>query len=339
MDSHAPLNKILIIGPAWVGDMVMAQSLLIALKARDPGSAIDVVAPAWTFPLLERMPQVRRAVALDLGHGELGLRARRRLGVALRAERYRWAIVLPNSYKSALVPWFARVPVRSGYVGELRYGLLNDARRLDKTRLYRMHDRYLALGLAQDTPLHDPPAPQLRARDTQARATSAALKLDRARAPVLALCPGAEYGPAKRWPAGHFAHVARAKLAQGWQVWLLGSAKDAEVTRKIKAGVADPRCVDLAGRTTLAQAIDLLSLADAVVSNDSGLMHVAAALNRPLVALFGSSDPRHTPPLGARAQALSLGLGCSPCFARDCPLGHTRCLHELPAERVLAALP
>ena len=155
--------------------------------------------------------------------------------------------------------------------------------------------------------------------------------------PILAICAGAEYGPAKRWPADHFTDVARARLAHGWDVWLFGSDRDASVTREIDR-LTDRRCLDLAGRTTLGEAIDLMSLAAGVVTNDSGLMHVAAALGRPLVAIYGSSDPSYTPPLGTNAEIVYLGLSCSPCFERECPLGHLRCLYDIAPDRVLAAL-
>lgn len=318
--------------------MVMAQSLFKLIKARSQHTLIDVIAPAWTLDLLARMPEVRRAVPLPLAHGQLALGARMRLGRELRDERYDQAIVLPNSWKSAVPVWAAKIPKRTGYVGEFRYGLLNDARILNKKKRWRMVDRFNALGIARHTPLPEAPAPRLQIDETAPAKALARLQLVRPTAPVLALCPGAEYGPAKRWPYAHFAEVAQHKLAQGWSVWLFGSQKDAEVTAKINA-LAQNRCVDLAGRTGLGEAIDLMSLATAIVTNDSGLMHVGAALERPLVAVFGSSDPTHTPPLSPAAQILYKGLACSPCFARECPLGHTHCLTELLPRQVLDALP
>lgn len=318
--------------------MVLAGSLFRLLKQRSPDSRLDVLAPEWTLPLLARMPEVDEAIPAPFQHGELALGGRLRLGRALRARQYDRAIVLPNSWKSAIVPFAARARRRTGYVGELRYGLLNDIRRLDEERLPRTVDRFAALGLEPGEPLpKGVPAPRLTADRGNARAALERLGRRPPTTPVLGLCPGAEYGPAKRWPVEYFAEVAAAKRADGWEVWLFGSDRDVAVTAEVQSRTGD-RCLDLGGKTTLAEAIDLLALTSAVVSNDSGLMHVAAALERPLVALFGSSDPRHTPPLGARAQVLYLGLSCSPCFQRECPYGHYRCLRELQPRSVLEML-
>lgn len=328
----------LVVGPNWVGDMVMAQSLFETLKRQHPDRAIDVLAPTWTRPLLARMPQVRNGIDLPLGHGQLGLAVRRELGRSLRERHYEQAIVLPGSWKSALIPWFARISQRTGYRGEWRYGLLNDIRPLDKTRLPMTVQRFVTLGLPHHALLPPPvPLPYLTIDPTQRANALLKLGLLRTDTPLLALCPGAEYGPAKRWPVEHYAAVARAKLAEGWQVWLFGSNKDQPVAAAIQAQLAG-QCTDLTGRTDLAQAIDLLSLAEAVVSNDSGLMHVAAALGRKLVAVYGSSDPGFTPPLHEPARIIWQGLACSPCFKRECPLGHLRCLREITPERVLQEL-
>lgn len=328
---------ILVVGPAWVGDMVMAQSLFITLSNRQPAPAVDVIAPEWSLPLLQRMPEVRRAIPLPVRHGELGLAKRWRLGRSLRGNRYQQAIVLPRSAKAALPAVAAGVPQRTGYRGEYRYGLLNDIRPLDRTTLYRTVDRFVALGHSVDAPQPPPiPQPTLAISEEGRRIARAALQLDTNDAPVLALCPGAEYGPSKRWPAEYFAEVARDHLEAGWQVWLFGSHKDQPITGAIAADA--PGCRDLAGRTQLGQAIDLLACADRVVSNDSGLMHIAAATGRPVVAIYGSSDPNYTPPLSDHAQILYLGLDCSPCFQRECPLGHLNCLRQLPPERVHEAL-
>ncbi len=330
--------RVLVVGPAWVGDMVMAQSLLKTLKARSAETAIDVLAPAWTRPLLDRMPEVDTAIDAPFTHGRFDLGARVRLARRLAANHYDRAIVLPNSWKSALVPFLARIPVRSGYVGEQRWGVINDLRKLDPQRLPTNVQRYVALALPADAPGGDwrsLPRPVLRVRPQDVDRALQELALPRPEAPVLGLCPGAEFGPAKRWPAEHFAEVARIHLTRGWSVWLFGSKHDTAAA-DVNA-LCDGRCTDLSGRTTLAQAIDLLSLTGLVVSNDTGLMHVAAALQRPVVAIYGSSDPGYTPPLSTRARIVSLELKCRPCFQRTCPLGHLDCLRRLSPAMVLAA--
>lgn len=332
------VKKILVVGPAWVGDMVMAQSLFKTLKQQFPHATLDVLAPAWTEPVLARMPEVRRAHALPFTHGELKLTARHRIARHLRGERYDWAIVLPGSFKAALIPFWARIPRRTGYRGELRWGLLNDMRYLNKSRLPQTVQRFVALGLPRDVALPPPtPFPQLQITTANAETAVAVLQLEWPLQPVLALCPGAEYGPAKRWPVQYFAEVARVKLAQGWQVWVFGSAHDKPITAEICAQAGEG-CIDISGRTSLAQAIDLLSLANMVVTNDSGMMHVAAAVGRKLVALYGSSDPGVTPPLSKDARIVWLQLACSPCFERECPLTHLNCLREIKPERVLTEM-
>ncbi|MGM3425716.1 MULTISPECIES: lipopolysaccharide heptosyltransferase II [Pseudomonas] len=332
--------NILIIGPSWVGDMVMAQTLFVCLKRQHPDCQIDVLAPEWSRPLLERMPEVREALSFPLGHGAFELATRRRIGQQLRG-RYDQAILLPNSLKSALVPYFAGIPKRTGWRGEMRFGLLNDIRTLDKARYPLMIERFMALAYAPGAELPKPyPKPRL-AIDPASRDAALerfGLSLDR---PVLALCPGAEFGEAKRWPAEHYAAVADARLRQGWQVWLFGSQKDAPGGEEIREWVTpgfEEDVYNLAGRTSLAEAIDLLSCAGAVISNDSGLMHVAAALDRPLVAVYGSTSPGFTPPLASQVEVVRLGLECSPCFDRTCRFGHYDCLRLLQPSLVQEAL-
>jgi heptosyltransferase II len=330
--------RILVVGPSWVGDTVLAQPLFIRLHEILPGLELDVLAPPWTAPLLARMPQVHSIIDHPFRHGELKLFARRRLGRALRAGRYQRAIVLPNSFKSALPVWFARIPVRSGYRGELRRGLLNDVRHLDEAQVPLLVERYAALAEAPGTKRPHPlPRPQLHADEAHRNRLVAALGL-RAGTPVVAFCPGAEYGEAKRWPVEHYAQLAGRLAQEGLQVWLIGSPKDREIGAAITRLAAHEAVLDLCGRTTLADAVDLLSLATAVVSNDSGLMHVAAALERPLVALYGSSSPGYTPPLSSTSMVMNLSLSCSPCFQRTCPLGHLRCLRDITPEQVWEAL-
>ncbi len=327
--------RILVVGPSWIGDAVLSHPLLARLKERDPSGSIDVLAPSWALPVYRRMPEVACTFTLPFGHGDLKLAARRRFAKTLSP--YDRAFILPNTFKSALIPWHADIPIRTGYRGEMRYGLLNDMRVLDEAALPLIAERYAALAQPTGEAFVRPiPQPRLTVDEMQRRATVAKYSLDVSR-PIAAFAPGAEYGPAKRWPVRHFASLAATLLGRGESVWLMGSQKDAPITGEINAATGG-RCVDLAGRTSLDEAIDLMSLAARVVSNDSGLMHIAAALDRPMAAIFGSSSPAFTPPLSPRAKVITLKLDCSPCFQRVCPLGHTNCLETLDPGLVLKAI-
>lgn len=330
-------SRILIIGPSWVGDMVMAQSLFKLLKQQNPTCIIDVLAPAWTFSLVRCMPEVSDVIEMPISHGELKLLKRYQLAKTLQKRHYDQAIVLPNSFKAALIPMLAGIPKRTGWVGEFRYGLLNDARRLDKKRYPLMIEQYLALGLAPNAALPAVyPYPEFSISSQKQRAVLAKYLPNWQHQKTLVLCPGAEFGPSKRWPSDYYAQVANQKLAQNWDVWLLGSKKDKLVIDQIQL-LTEHRCKDLT-ETSLAEAIDVLSLATGVITNDSGLMHVAAALNKPLVAIYGSTSPAFTPPLSVNATILKLNLPCQPCFERDCPLKHHHCMQQMTPDRVLLAI-
>jgi heptosyltransferase-2 len=333
-------DKVLVVGPSWVGDMVMAQSLYKLLRRESPDAEIHVVAPPWSLPVLERMPEVARGIELAVGHGELGLGRRLALARQLRVERYARAIVLPRSLKAALVPWLARIPLRTGFRGEWRYGVLNDVRALDAS-LDQTVKRFVALGRRPGEPVDGPLPAELRprlasdARNTERLRTLHALAPT---TPLVALMPGAEYGPAKRWPAAHFGELAATLARAETAVVVLGSAKERAIGDEVATRAASPHVRNLCGATSLADAVDLLAAADAAVSNDSGLLHLAAAAGAPVVAIYGSSSPKFTPPLTDSAAVVSLELECSPCFARTCPLGHLRCLNELAPAAVLRAV-
>ncbi|HZF20227.1 MAG TPA: lipopolysaccharide heptosyltransferase II [Burkholderiales bacterium] len=328
------MPKILIVAPNWIGDALLAQPLFARLLQKFPGASIDALAPGWTAAVLRRMPEIADVIDAPFDHGELKLAERWRLARALRGQAYDQAFVLPNTLKSALIPFFAGIPLRTGFTGELRYGLLNGVHRLDEKALPLMAERYAQLAEEPGSPPARPLA-EVGLRVDQANLAAALKRLGLSRAkPVVAFCPGAEYGPAKRWPARYFAELATKLAAQDRVVWLFGSGKDTEIGEEI-VRLSMGAVVNLCGRTDLASAIDLLSLAEVVVSNDSGLMHVAAAVGRPVVALYGSSSPDHTPPLSRTHRIVRTGIDCSPCYARECPLGHFKCMNELTPARVL----
>jgi heptosyltransferase II len=329
-------RRVLVVGPAWIGDMVMAQSLFKTLKRDHPNASIDVLAPAWSAPLLKRMPEVHEAIVVPLAHGQPGLRARYRWGRRLAPRAYDRAIILPRSLKAALIPWFARVPRRTGYLGEWRYGLINDLRPLDRGLMPRMVQRYVALGLEPDAASPAGiPEPALTTNAGNAARLMAALELSLS-PPAVGLMPGAEYGPAKQWPLDYYAALARQLDADGLQVWVFGSQKDHAAAEVI---IAQAGCgINLCGKLQLEDAIDLIAQLSVAVSNDSGLMHVTAAVGVPLVAIFGSSTPEYTPPLTRRASIMYAKVACSPCFERTCRYGHYHCLRDISVTRLVAEI-
>ena len=329
------MERILIIAPSWIGDAILSEPLVALV--RDPYEApiVDVLAPAWCAPVFARMRGIGRIVETTTGHGRLDWGARRTIARELAGNGYTRAIVLPNSWKSALVPWLARIPRRTGYLGEARWGLLNDIRRLDRKAMPRLVDRFAALAVKPGDLVPMPPRPVLVPDAGNRAAAVRALRLRTDRKTAI-LCPGAEYGPAKRWPPTHFADLGARFLADGMQVWLVGSPNDKLAAESVLQAAGEPgrHMRDLTGRTDLGTAIDLLSLGSVVVSNDSGLMHAAAAVGVPMVALFGSSSPAYTPPLSSAARVARIDIACSPCFKRECPLGHFRCMRDLAPRAV-----
>ncbi|MBT0570079.1 lipopolysaccharide heptosyltransferase II [Curvibacter sp. CHRR-16] len=344
------MTAALLIAPQWIGDAVMTEPLLRVLAQR--GESITVGALPWVAPVYRAMPQVQQVVEFPFAHGGLQWQARRAMAKQLAAQRFDVAYIAPNSLKSALIPWWAGIARRVGYVGEMRQWLLTDSvPNPSKAHRPPMVDFYLALAKpaaqgAVSQP-HSQPQPQLA---LPAATLEQALQHTGLQAGgYVVLAPGAEYGEAKRWPVAHCIALAQ---QLDLPVVLLGSGKDALVCQAIASAVnaqrkgESPHCINLAGKTRLEQAMALIAQAHAVVSNDSGLMHVAAAFHVPQVAVFGSSSPLHTPPLSDKAHVIWLkedpqyqpALDCAPCFERACPLGHTRCLQDISPERVLQAL-
>ena len=331
--------RTLIISPNWIGDAIMAQPLLQLLRRAHPGRPIDVLAPPSVAPVWRAMAEVDGVLETPFRHGPLQLGERWKYGRLLKQKGYVDAYVLPNTLKYALIPVFAGIATRVGYKGEMRFGLINRMHR-DEVPPRPMVPFYAALAGAPEAPLRaDVPRPALRVEQAVIDAVGARVGIERAR-PVVAFAPGAEFGAAKRWPARHFAALAQAirERDPGAQIALLGSPKDKQACDEIIAITGTAGMFNLAGVTKLDEAIALIAGAAAVVANDSGLLHIASALNRPVIGLYGPTDPDHAPPFSDMARAMSLRLPCAPCRQRECPLGHHDCMEKMDAGQVWQAL-
>ena len=337
------MHRILIIAPNWIGDAVMSQPLLATIKASHPHAVIDVLATPWVAPVYRACSEVAELIEADLRHGQLQWGLRRALAAQIKQRGYASCYVLPNSFKSALIPWLANIPVRIGYQGELRRFLLTETKaNSPKTQRIPMVEHYANLCAPtrnSDATIRLPHlSPTASAMETaRTRLEAAGIQTDA----LVVLCPGAEYGPSKRWPATYFAALTQSilKAKPTTSVVLLGSPSDRAIGDAIvSASASDSRIFNWCGATSLDEAIAIIRMCSNVVSNDSGLMHISAALQVPQVAIFGSSDPSHTPPNSTKAIIISLHLPCSPCHQRECPLGHLNCLNQISPERVFAAL-
>jgi heptosyltransferase-2 len=340
------MQGILIIAPNWIGDAVMTQPLLARLKVQYPNSTIDVLASTWVAPIYRACNEISEVIEAKFEHRQLQWSLRKQIAKELQSKNYQACFVLPNSFKSALIPWLANIPFRIGYRGELRYGLLNlSLENPSKMNRPPMVQHYLALSqlMKEDEEnSFSPLTPTLHVSPIAKQSVEHQLAAGKiTSSPLFVLCPGAEYGPTKRWPAAHFAKLAQSLVTENanTQVILLGGMGDRELAQDIEMQAQLPSNLhNWCGNTSLDEAIALISMAKAVVSNDSGLMHIAAALKIPQVAIFGSSDPAHTPPLSSTAKVLWLNLPCSPCHQKICPLGHLRCLNDILPQQVMATL-
>jgi heptosyltransferase-2 len=331
--------KILIIAPNWIGDAVMAEPLISQLKKNNPDSQIDVLATPWVASIMKAIPAVDQIITADFQHGSLQWQERKVLAKQLALSAYTHAYVLPNSFKSALIPWLAKIPQRIGYQGEMRWGLINEALK-NPSRSHRppMSSHYFALS---GNTFSEVPQPHLSLPDVIITESQQALQKIQAHQHLFVLCPGAEYGPAKQWPIEHFGQLAKniIETKENSLVLILGSKKEFSIGSDIARMSAYPdKVINWCGQTSLEDAMAAISNAHTVISNDSGLMHIAAAFRRPQVAIFGSSDPRHTPPLSKLAAIHWLHLECSPCFKRVCPLSHLKCLVDIQAKDVLNSI-
>jgi heptosyltransferase-2 len=328
-------RRTLVISPNWIGDAVMAQPLLQLISRLHPERAIDVLAPPSVAPVWRAMIEVDTVLETPFRHGALQLKERWKYGRLLKARGYADAYVLPNTLKYALIPLFAGIERRVGYKGEMRHGLINVMHYDDQPKR-PMVPFYAALAEDPHAPLRaNVPRPSMRVAPETIAQVAARHGIDGDR-PLVVFAPGAEFGAAKRWPARHFAALAQVILAQepSTQIGLLGSPKDKQACDEIVALTGPAGMLNLAGVTKLDEAIALIASARAVVANDSGLLHIASAFNRPVIALYGPTDPDHAPPFSDMARSMSLRLQCSPCKQRECPLGHHDCMEKMEAPMV-----
>ena len=331
--------KILIVGPSWVGDSVISQSLFKEILLKSKEAEIDVLSPEWARNIFSRMDEVSKTIKLPFSHGEIKLKERVDLGKELKRKNYDQAIVLPNSLKSALVPYFSEIPIRTGWRGEMRYFLLNDMRIIDKNIFPRMVDRFVALAFKknEDLPLSIP-YPSLKTDKENLDLLRVNFKIDLT-SPLICLCPGAEFGPAKRWPTKYYSKVANEYLKKNWQVILLGSMNDVRIGKEIKSNInKESGFLNLIGQTKLVDTIDILSSANLVLTNDSGLMHIAASVDTPLVALYGPTSPEFTPPLSYRVKVIKNNEGFTKLRSGDLEDGYHQSLKDIKPEEVLAVL-
>ena len=331
--------KFLIISPSWVGDMIMAQSLFKNLKEQYPNCIIHVLAPKSSLALTTFMPEVSKAILGDFKHNKFNFFKRIKLGKCLRKNNYTHAIVLPNSWKSSIVPFAAGISIRRGWLGEQRYLLLNQYKKLNKNLFPLMIDRFNALTTSKFNASIDPRNlyPEFIIPNDVTTNIIKKFNINNLQEKIITICPGAEFGPAKKWPSQYFAQFTNFYIKQGFRVWILGGPNDIETSKEILKEVNNLNQIeDYTGKTTLIEAIALLNLSKAILSNDSGLMHAASALKKKVLVIYGSTSNKFTPPLSQSAEIIyNEDINCRPCFKRVCPLEHTNCLRDLNPSLVI----
>ena len=333
--------KILIVGPSWVGDAVMAQSLYKIIKDSNPQSKIDVLSPEWSLGILNRMDELDDVICSPFDHGDLRIKDRIRFGYGLRDRSYDQAIVLTNSLKSSFIPFTANIPKRTGWLGEMRYGFINDIRKVNKNKHKLMVEKFSCLSI---NPLVDNnyeiPWPSLRVDLINLSKLLKKYSFEQSHESI-AICPGAEFGPSKRWPANYYAEVIRHYLSKNWQVFILGSKNDLPVAKAIEDQVPPENkalLFNFTGQTSIEDAVDILSTCDLVLTNDSGLMHVAAAVNVKLLALYGPTSPKFTPPLSKKAKVIQKIEGYEKTREGELEEGYHYGLSMIKPEEVLDSL-
>ncbi len=328
-------NPILVVPYMWIGDFVRCHSVVKLLNARFPDRPVDVLSTTLCAPLADYMPGLRRAIVVDLPRSRIALKDQLALARRLKRQNYGSALIMPRTWKSALAPFFARIPERTGFLGEMRFALLNDLR-YGERKLPRMVDRCAALALPRAAQLPPQwPLPELKVARAEIESWRRKLALDYDDRLVVALAPGA-VGPSKRWPASAYGALTRRLLAEGYGVWVVGGPEEKALAAEI---IGDTTARDLTGHD-LRNAILALAAAAVAVSNDSGLLHVAAALGTPAIGIFGPTSPWHWAPLNPLAATIetTTKVECRPCHKPVCRLTHHRCMRDIPPDQVLTAV-
>ena len=323
-----PIEKLLIIPQNWLGDIVMSQTLLKKVKSENPNTVIDILVNSTFKSLVERMPEINKAVILDSGHKELGLL--KRLNLARRIKgNYDQSIVLSRSIKSALIPYFAKIPIRTGELGESRYILINDLKKFTKEDRRKTAFRYVSMFSKKEEVLDEKYYPSLQSDPENIKILSDKYKLNLDKK-IIIFAPGAAFGPSKMWPVEKFKELGE-KLNKDFFILILGSNNEKNIGDKI---VTNKNMINLCGETTITEAVDLMHISEFCVSNDSGLMHLASATNTKSISIYGATSPELTPPLTSNKEIHYRGISCSPCFEKKCKYGHYNCLVEIQADDI-----
>ena len=324
-----PTQKLLIIPQNWLGDIVMSQTLLKKIKSNNPKTSIDILVNSSLKNLVERMPEINKVIILDCSHRELGLFKRLRLAKEIKKSSYDRSIVLSRSLKSSLIPYFAKIPIRTGELGELRYLLINDLKEFSKESRRKTASRYISMYSDNNEKLSENYYPSLDSNSENIKNLSEKYDLKKDKK-VIIFAPGAAFGPSKMWPVNKFRELGK-KLNNDFKILILGSNNEKSIGNDI---VTNKNMVNLCGKTSIADAVDLMHISKFCVSNDSGLMHLAAATNTKSISIYGSTSPDFTPPLTKNKDIHYKGMSCSPCFEKKCKYGHYNCLVDIHSDDV-----
>jgi len=333
------VRKIIIRSTNWVGDAVLTTPAVRAIRENFPEARIALLAKPWVAPVFHNNPHLDKILVYESEGRHRGWLGKARLVRELRRQRFQLAVLFQNAFEAAFLVYMAGVPIRIGYDSDCRGALLTRRIPVDQDRVGSHHIEYY-LGILQGASL----------RPGDRKLTLELSDIERARAeeilkenqispsrPLVVINPGATFGSSKRWPLERYAALGdRIRAAWGAQIVILGGPGERTVGRQISA-LMNRGCINLCGRTSLREAAALIEKCELFVTNDSGLMHVAAAFDIPLIAIFGSTDPAATGPTNPRSRIVQVPASCSPCLKRECPEDH-RCMNEISVDQVYEAV-